>query len=78
MPSEIGKSNEAAFFGSSAGARLITILSCGRMKPLLTIARSTRCVLSLTAASGKPTRNGFGQRAGRHIDFHFHRHGIDA
>jgi len=51
----MGKSNDAAFLGSSAGARLITTQSCGRTNPELTIARSTRCVLSLTAASGSPT-----------------------
>ena len=55
-PSVMGRSNEAACLGSSAGARLITTRSCGRWKPELTIARSTRCVLSLTAASGNPTR----------------------
>ena len=56
MPTPIGKSNDAACFGSSAGARLITTRSCGRTKPLLTIARSMRCVLSFTACSGSPTR----------------------
>ena len=44
----------------NAGARFMTIRSSGRMKPELTIARSTRCVLSLTAASGKPTSMVFG------------------
>ena len=52
----MGRSNEAACFGSSVGARLVTTRSCGRWNPELTIARSTRCVLSLTAASGSPTR----------------------
>ena len=48
------------------------------MKPLLTIARSTRCVLSFTAASGKPDEHRLGKRAGRNIDFDFDRQGIDA
>ena len=61
MPSVIGRSNEAACLGNSAGARLITTRSSGRMKPELTIARSTRCVLSLTAASGKPDQHRLGQ-----------------
>ncbi len=64
MPSVIGRSNEAACLGSSAGARLMTTRSCGRRKPELTIARSTRCVLSLTAASGKPTRTVLGSAPG--------------
>ncbi len=53
MPSAIGRSNDAASLGRSAGARLITTRLPGFWKPELTIARSTRCVLSLTAASGK-------------------------
>ena len=64
MPRAIGRSNEAASLGRSAGARLITTRFCGRWKPELTIARSTRCVLSLTAASGRPTRTVFGNPAG--------------
>ena len=64
MPSAIGKSNEAACFGSSAGARLMTMWSCGRTKPELTIARSMRCVLSFTAASGSPTSVVFGTAPG--------------
>ena len=63
-PRATGRSNEGACFGKSPGARLITTRSWGRMKPLLTIARSTRCVLSLTAASGKPTRIVLGIAAG--------------
>ena len=53
-----------ACFGSSAGARLITTRSCGRTKPLLTIARSMRCVLSFTACSGRPTSIVFGSAPG--------------
>jgi hypothetical protein len=34
------------------------------MKPELTIARSTRCVLSLTAASGNPTSTVLGSAPG--------------
>ncbi len=63
-PRAIGRSNEEACFGSSAGARLMTIRSWGRMKPLLTIARSMRCVDSRTAASGRPTRMVFGTAPG--------------
>ena len=44
--------------------KLMTILSCGRMKPLFTKARSTRCVLSFTAASGKPTSTVLGSAPG--------------
>ena len=55
MPSVIGRSNVAACFGSSAGARFTTIRSLGRLKPELTIARATRCVLSRMAVSGRPT-----------------------
>ena len=51
----IGRSKVAACFGSSAGARLTTIRSFGLLKPELTIARATRCVLSRIAASGSPT-----------------------
>ena len=54
----------AGLFGSSAGARLITTRSCGRTKPLLTIARSMRCVLSFTACSGRPTSTVFGSAPG--------------
>jgi hypothetical protein len=43
---------------------LITIRSSGRTKPELTIARSTRCVLSLTAASGSTTSTVFGSAPG--------------
>ena len=60
----MGRSNEAASLGRSAGARLITMRLCGRWKPELTIARSTRCVLSLTAASGSPTRTCLGRPLG--------------
>ena len=67
-----------ACFGSSAGARLITTRSCGRTKPLLTIARSMRCVLSFTACSGRPTSIVFGQRAGRDVDLDLDRQGVDA
>ena len=50
---------------------------CGRWKPELTIARSTRWVLSLTAASGgRP--GGFRQAAGRDIHLDFDRQGVDA
>ena len=59
-PSATGKSKEEACFGRSPGAKLITTRSCGFVKPLLTIARSTRCVLSLTAVSGRPTKMVFG------------------
>lgn len=55
MPSVIGRSNVAACLGISAGARLMTIRSLGRLKPELTIARATRCVLSRIAGSGRPT-----------------------
>ena len=55
IPSVMGRSNVAACLGISAGARLTTILSLGRRKPELTIARATRCVLSRTAVSGRPT-----------------------
>ena len=51
-------------FGNSAGARLMTTRSCGRTKPLLTIARSMRCVLSFTACSGRPTSMVFGSAPG--------------
>ena len=64
MPKAIGRSKEAASLGRSAGARLITTRFCGRWKPELTIARSTRCVLSFTAASGSPTRSVLGSPAG--------------
>ena len=64
MPRAMGRSNEAASLGRSAGARLMTTRFCGRWKPELTIARSTRCVLSLTAASGRPTSMVFGRPAG--------------
>ena len=47
-----------------AGARLITTRCCGNRKPELTIARSTRCVLSRTAASGSPTSTVLGSPAG--------------
>ena len=63
-PSAIGRSNDAACLGSSAGARLITTRSCGRMKPLLTIARAMRWVLSRTAASGRPTSTVLGIAVG--------------
>ncbi len=54
-PSAIDRSNPPASFFRSAGARLITTRSIGRRYPELTIARSTRCVLSLTAVSARPT-----------------------
>ncbi len=63
-PSATGRSNEGACLGRSPGAKLMTTRSWGRTKPLLTIARSTRCVLSLTAASGSPTRIVLGIAAG--------------
>ena len=77
-PSVMGKSNDAACLGSSAGARLITTRSCGRWKPEFTIARSTRWVLSLTAASGSPTENRLGHGRLRDVHFHVHRHRFDA
>src|SRR5262249_7144579 len=42
------------------GARLITTRSIGLRYPELTIARSTRWVLSRTAASARPTRTVLG------------------
>ena len=48
----------------AAGARLAAIRLWGRWKPELTMARSTRCVLSLTAASGSPTSTCFGSPLG--------------
>ncbi len=59
-PSAIGRSKPPASFFRSAGARLITTRSIGRRYPELTIARSTRCVLSLTAVSARPTRTVLG------------------
>ena len=38
----------------------MTTRSTGRRYPELTMARSTRCVLSLTAASASPTRTVLG------------------
>ena len=78
MPRAMGRSNEAASLGRSAGARLMTTRFCGRWKPELTIARSTRCVLSLTAASGRPTSTVFGSPAGRDVDLDLDRQGVDA
>ena len=63
-PRAIGRSNEAACLGSSAGARLITTRFSGRMYPLLARARSMRWVLSLTVASGRPTRTILGEALG--------------
>ena len=77
MPTPIGKSNDASCLGSSAGARLITTRSCGRTKPLLTIARSMRWVLSFTACSGMPTRIVLGDRAGRDVDLDLDGQGFD-
>ncbi len=42
----------------------MTTRFCGRSNPELTNARSTRCMLSRTAASGRPTRIVFGKPAG--------------
>ena len=64
IPSEMGRSKLAACFGSSAGARLMTMRSWGRMKPAFTSARSTRCVLSRTACSGNPTSTVLGSGDG--------------
>ena len=55
----------------------MTTRSCGRTKPLLTSARSMRCVLSLTACSGSPTSTVFGS-AGRNVDLDLDRQGVDA
>ncbi len=63
-PKATGKSNDDACLGRSPGAKLITTRSCGLTNPLLTIARSTRCVLSFTAVSGSPTKMVFGMAAG--------------
>ena len=78
MPRAMGRSNEAASLGRSAGARLMTTRFCGRWKPELTMARSTRCVLSLTAASGRPDQHGFRQSGGRDVHLDLDRQGVDA
>ena len=74
----MGRSNEAASLGRSAGARLITTRFCGRWKPELTIARSTRCVLSLTACFGQAHQHDLGQPGGRDIHLDLDRQGVDA
>jgi hypothetical protein len=56
----------------------MTTRFCGRTKPEFTKARSTRCVLSLTAASGNPTRTVFGERAVRDVDLDFDRNCVDS
>ncbi len=56
----------------------MTTRSIGRRYPELTIARSTRCVLTLTAVSASPTRIVFGRRRERDVDFHFDGHGINS
>jgi hypothetical protein len=63
-PIAIGKSNEDACFGRSAGARFIMHRLEGKTNPLLTIARSMRWMLSFTACSGRPTSTVFGSAAG--------------
>ena len=42
----------------------MTMRSVGRVNPEFTMARSTRCVLSRTAASGNPTSIVFGNARG--------------
>ena len=56
IPIAIGRSNAVPFFLISAGARLTTKRVRGILKLLLFIVLSTRCRLSFTALSGKPTR----------------------
>ena len=77
-PSAIGRSKPPASFLRSAGARLITTRSIGRRYPELTIARSTRCVLSRTAASARPDQHRLGIGREGDVDLDFHRRGVDA
>jgi hypothetical protein len=55
MPIAMGRSYLPPSFGSSAGARFIVILECGKSKPEFIIALRTLSLLSLTAISGNPT-----------------------
>src|SRR5437763_399202 len=55
MPSAIGRSKLGPSFLMSAGARFTVVRPRGQKYPLLEIAVVTRSLLSLTAASGKPT-----------------------
>ena len=41
------------------------------------MARSTRCVLSLTAVSARSDQRVFGTDAEGNVDFNFHRRGVD-
>ena len=55
IPMAIGKSNAEPSLRISAGARLTVILRTGRANWVLRMAAETRSLLSLTAASGRPT-----------------------
>ena len=74
----MGRANDAAFLGSSAGARFITTRSCGRWKPEFTIARSTRCVLSLTAAWAARRESSWAAWRGRDVDFYIDEYGFNS
>jgi hypothetical protein len=55
MPMAMARSNEEPVFFISAGARLMTSFVRGIWNPFVFMALSTRCRLSFTALSGKPT-----------------------
>ena len=60
MPMAIGRSKLGPSFLILAGARLMVTRPCGGVKPELIRAVVTRCSLSLTAVSGRPTISVFG------------------
>ena len=55
MPMAIGRSKADPSFLISAGARLTTTCLSGKSNPVFLRAARTRSLLSLTAASGRPT-----------------------
>ena len=54
----MGRSKAGPSLRKSAGARLMTVRLRGKEYPEFCMAVRTRSVLSLTAASGRPTRIG--------------------
>lgn len=61
IPMAIAKSNLPPSLGKSAGARLMVMRCNGNSNWLLSKALRTRSLLSLTAASGKPTMDNEGK-----------------
>ncbi len=78
MPIAIGRSKAEPSFLMSAGARFTTTCFRGKSKPVFLSAARTRSLLSLTAASGRPTVAKKGKAPARDVDFDFYRVGVDA